>query len=325
MSILSKLSLRTLLRVLVCAVICSFAFGAEGYAKKNKKKKSKSYQLAACLFFQDEAPYLKEWIEYHLLIGFEHFYLFNNESTDDYKAVLAPYIKKGIVELENIPGISNNQSECAAKQYRAYNRALAKARGKVKWLALIDADEFIVPVEEDRLLDVLKEYEMYGGVYINWLMFGTSGHQTIPKGRLMIETLTYGLPWVENLGKSIVRPERVSLCSDAHRMFYHPPYIHVNTDHETFDAICPRASDKLIINHYYTRDIDHLVNVKFPRRRKWQPLELEEYKREVDKLNVVRHKTILRFVPALRKKIYPRSHHVVAETFFDDALPNYFE
>lgn len=31
------------------------------------------YYLAAAAIFQDEAPYLKEWIEYHKLIGVEHF------------------------------------------------------------------------------------------------------------------------------------------------------------------------------------------------------------------------------------------------------------
>jgi hypothetical protein len=31
--------------------------------------------LAITAIFQNEAPYLKEWIEFHLLMGAEHFYL----------------------------------------------------------------------------------------------------------------------------------------------------------------------------------------------------------------------------------------------------------
>ena len=34
----------------------------EHQVAKSKKKQTKTYQLAACLMFQDEAPYLKEWI-----------------------------------------------------------------------------------------------------------------------------------------------------------------------------------------------------------------------------------------------------------------------
>lgn len=271
--------------------------------KQSKKQQKKTYQLAACLLFQNEAPYLKEWIEYHQLIGFEHFYLYNNESTDNYLEVLSPYIKRGLVELQQVEGPCANQSEFLVKQIGAYREALKKAAGKVKWLALIDADEFIVPIQKDRLMDVLKDYEQYGGVYINWQMFGTSGYQSIPEGKLMIEVLTYGLSHVETLGKSIVRPERVSLCSDPHRLFYHPPFFHVNTDFETFDALCPKVSDKLVINHYYTRDRDHLINVKYPRRLKWQTIDLDEYIAMGENLNVVQLSSIQRFVPELKMRM----------------------
>ncbi len=65
------------------------------------------YRLSIGTIFKDEAKWMKEWIEYHLLIGVEHFFLYNNDSTDNYAEVLDPYIKKGIVEL--IPwGQANN-------------------------------------------------------------------------------------------------------------------------------------------------------------------------------------------------------------------------
>lgn len=270
---------------------------------KTRKKGTPRYQLAACLFFQNEAPYLKEWIEYHRLIGFEHFYLFNNESEDNYLEVLQPYIKKGIVELTDVPGISATQYEHACKQYAAYNQTLKKTKKDVKWLALIDADEFIVPIQKDNLLDVLKDYEDHGAVYVNWLMFGTSGCEKIPPNRLMIESLTYCQLEPMPIGKSIVRPERVTICTDAHRFFYHPPYFHVNTNHETFDAYCPVADDKLLINHYYTRDIDHLIHVKFPRRKKWQELDLESYLQLGEALNNTQNLAIQKFVPKLRRRM----------------------
>lgn len=272
--------------------------------KLEKKNKKLAYKLAACLFFQNEAPYLKEWIEYHRLIGFEHFYLYNNESTDNYLEILKPYIKEGIVELHNSKGESQNQQEHATIQYSAYKKAIVKARGKVKWLALIDADEFIVPMQNETLLDILKDYENYGGLYINWLMFGTSGLQTIPQKNLMIESLVYGLPEVETLGKSIVRPDRVSNCNDAHRLFYYPPYIHVNTNHESFDWLCPKASDRLVINHYYTRDQNHLATVKYPRRRKWQSIDFQEYMQMGENINITSHSAILKFVPELRQRMH---------------------
>jgi hypothetical protein len=48
------------------------------------------YELTACLKFKNAARFLPEWIEFHQMVGFEHFYLYNNNSTDDYLGALAP-------------------------------------------------------------------------------------------------------------------------------------------------------------------------------------------------------------------------------------------
>ena len=63
------------------------------------KPRSKKYKVAICAIFKNEALYLKEWIEYHKIVGVEHFYLYNNNSEDNYEAILAPYIQDGTVTL----------------------------------------------------------------------------------------------------------------------------------------------------------------------------------------------------------------------------------
>ena len=40
------------------------------------KENSSLYQLSLILIFKDEAPYLQEWLEYHLMLGVQHFYLY---------------------------------------------------------------------------------------------------------------------------------------------------------------------------------------------------------------------------------------------------------
>ena len=46
---------------------------------------------------RNEAPYLREWIEYHRLIGFDAFLLLDDGSTDDTPCILQAYAKAGIV------------------------------------------------------------------------------------------------------------------------------------------------------------------------------------------------------------------------------------
>ena len=36
------------------------------------------HYLAICAIYRDEAPYLREWIEFHRLVGVEHFFLYDN-------------------------------------------------------------------------------------------------------------------------------------------------------------------------------------------------------------------------------------------------------
>ncbi len=42
-------------------------------------------KISIISLFRDEAPYLKEWIEFHRLIGVDQFHLVNNNSTDNYR------------------------------------------------------------------------------------------------------------------------------------------------------------------------------------------------------------------------------------------------
>ena len=38
---------------------------------------TKKHQLSICAIFKNEAKFLKEWIEYHRLVGVDHFYLYD--------------------------------------------------------------------------------------------------------------------------------------------------------------------------------------------------------------------------------------------------------
>ena len=61
---------------------------------------SHPYRLAICAMFKNEAPWLKEWILYHHeVLKVDHFYLYNNDSTDQYKEILQPFIDQQWVEL----------------------------------------------------------------------------------------------------------------------------------------------------------------------------------------------------------------------------------
>ena len=66
------------------------------------------YNLAMVTVLQNEAPFLPEWLEYHALytVGVEHFYLYDDGSTDELAATLAPYLAAGLATLTNVSSLS---------------------------------------------------------------------------------------------------------------------------------------------------------------------------------------------------------------------------
>lgn len=136
---------------------------------------SYKYDIALCAIFQNEASYLQEWIEFHKIVGVQHFYLYNNKSTDNYRMVLDPYIKAGEVDLIEWKYTTNSDGgNWPTIQMMAYNNVLELTRNNVKWLVVIDTDEFLFPVQVDTLQTFLSDFEGYAAVSVNWQMYGTS-------------------------------------------------------------------------------------------------------------------------------------------------------
>lgn len=266
------------------------------------------YDFAICAIFQNEGPYLKEWIEYHKIVGAKHFYLYNNYSQDNYLTVLKPYISSGTVEL--VDWIEPDFQSYG--QRMAYMDAIYKARGNAKWLALIDIDEYLVPKTGESIPEFLTQFEKegIGGVAINWQMFGTSYVTTINENQLLTEVLT--LKAVEEHSenehiKSIVRPEYVVEPPGIHNFNYREGYVQVNTDHESFSGpISPYiAIDKMQINHYWAKDEAFFNSVKIPSRLNWDE-SIENIENRNSVLNKVHDSAIEPFLPTLRQKMFSK-------------------
>lgn len=127
----------------------------------------KDYYLSICAIFKNEAPYLREWIEYHKMIGVEHFYLYNNFSNDNYLEVLAEYIESGLVSLIDWPMKQGQMS--------AYRNCVENYGDSTNWIGFIDLDEFIVPNHTDDLRISLKPFEDRPVIIAYWKYFGSSG------------------------------------------------------------------------------------------------------------------------------------------------------
>ena len=203
------------------------------------------YNLAICSIAKDEGPYIAEWIEWHISVGVEKFFFYDNGSTDNTRAVLEPYINKGIVEYVFFPGYR--------KQIAAYDDCIERHRFDTRWLAFIDLDEFIVPVKHATVTEFLQDMDC-AGVEINWLTYGSSGQVEKSDSPVMKRFTKHSFfehP-INRHVKSIIDPRRVycmSGCHEASRLSGVIVDSHGNAVTENFKRREPQH-DIIRINHY---------------------------------------------------------------------------
>lgn len=217
-------------------------------------RKEFKYKVSLCLIFKDEAHYLKEWLEYHILIGVDHFYLYNNNSTDNFHEVLKPYIEQGTVSLIDFPE--------KYAQVKAYRDCYEKTKDETEWLGYIDADEYVNLIKYDSIKDLLDSVQFYPSLYLNWRMFGTSGHLEENYEELTIERYTQAWEHLSTTGKGFINNNYPSHSVSVHfhtTKLYGLPVLGVMANKSlthTLHAIHTNGNGNIAyINHYWSRSL----------------------------------------------------------------------
>ena len=286
--------------LLMCLLSFSRSFTEEG--------KKKPYTLSVATIFKNEVRYLKEWIEYHRLVGVEHFYLYNNGSTDSYREELAPYLREGLITVIDWP---DGQIPLEQKrkiyawvfntQVPACVDACRRGSLETKWLAMIDVDEFMVPIVDASMQDVLKKYEEAPGIMLHWHIYGTSRVPYLLPKKLLIEVLHMtGVPehrLNKLFVKSIIKPELFA-------GFTMPPHECLFSNGEKAVMIDTKEAK---LNHYMNRTMDYFLLEKLPKKehmdnKKWSKTEVDNLMNVGNDIEDT-ERAIFRFVPELRYRM----------------------
>jgi hypothetical protein len=208
--------------------------------------------LAILAIIRNEGKYLEEWIEYHLLVGVEKFYLAMNDNEDNSSEILIPYVLSGIVHLSSWPG--------RKQQKKVYNYYIRQLRNETCWVAIIDADEFLVPVETRSVSEILRRFENGSGITVNDVMFGSNGQQTRLPGLVLERFRNHtSLNIRENrFTKSIVNPRLIAQC-DIHEHSYLSGLLTRDATGKTNIRPMlyrPAVHNVLRLNHYGTKSVE---------------------------------------------------------------------
>ncbi len=140
---------------------------------------------------------------------------------------------------------------------------MERHRLDTRWLAFIDLDEFIVPMNGETVRDFLSQHEDAAAVEINWLIFGSGGAQRKLPGTMMERFIRHSLPnhILNRHVKSIVNPRRVFCmigCHEAARISGYAVDSHGIPITKSFRNREPQQ-DIIRINHYAVRSFEEFL------------------------------------------------------------------
>ena len=228
---------------------------------KPKRKEKRTYHISLCIMFKDEAVYLREWIEYHRMVGVDHFYLYDNNSSDGFESVIGDYLQEGVVTLIHWT------KEHA--QVEGYEDCIRRFQSESDWIGFIDVDEFLVPVAEESLVSFLDRFSNRPAVQVYWKLFGSGGMLNRDTKRLVTEDFVVASEKLYSKGKCFFNSNYDYLFdSELNKSMFHylwtvsggkaiPP---VDVfDHTAFKNWYPNRRKEQIpvqLNHYVLKSLE---------------------------------------------------------------------
>jgi predicted O-methyltransferase YrrM len=207
-------------------------------------------KVGICAIIKDCKPvYLKEWVDWHTLIGVDYFFIYDNESQIPISETLQSY-----------PNVFVKLWEGKVQQTAAYNHCIYEQKHSLKpvcdWVAFIDDDEFIVLEKGETIQEFLKDKKS-SGVVLNWCTFGAEEEN---KSVSQIDRYTKCVPLTHSQNKyvkSIVQPKTVLKFNDPH----FPVYVKGNGVDIKGNVVRGSTINKPYrqiawINHYYCRSLE---------------------------------------------------------------------
>jgi hypothetical protein len=143
---------------------------------------------------KDEDNYIQEWVDYHLKLGFDSIFIYEN----DWES----YIEHSQVFKIKVNGIK--------KQIPSYNHFIHNFKHEYDWVSFLDVDEFLVLKKHKTIKEFLEDFDGEDAIGINWVFFGDNNNNNINNNNYsLVERFTKREISPNEHIKSIVNPKKV--------------------------------------------------------------------------------------------------------------------
>lgn len=205
-------------------------------------------KVGICLIIKDENEYLEEWLNHHTQLGFDAFYIYDNES----KIPVGKYLQgfSLYANRENI-NVVNWEDNKLGSQMRAYMNCCKNST--CDYVLFIDTDEFLQTKNNigiKQMIETLKYVNKdFNGLGIYWRMYGSNPYFTERK-----KAIEYNQYHTNPHIKSLVNPKSVISFPDPHKAIISGNYID-EQGNKIFGPLGKHTSDFIWIKHIWTRSI----------------------------------------------------------------------
>ncbi len=297
----------------------------EGYKYRRKRSSQDTdilpinsfYNLGLVAIFRNEDDYLVEWIEFHRMMGVDHFILYDNGLEKSSQQLLKPYIEKNIVTHIPFPDIQGlrdgRHADTLSIQQMAYADFVKRFSHHFKYILQLDIDEFLFPKSHNSITDVLTEYDdsKLARIEINWTNFGDSGHLTKPNGLVIKNFTKSGSNVVPQAIKSISNTRYLSkrfAFTNVHRFSHRITLKDIITKLLLgYPQIIKGkiANDLFQLNHYITKSKVEFLTKGQKYKKGWQTGKktIELYLKLNNQFNKVENTIILKFLTKFSKSM----------------------
>ena len=260
-------------------------------------KAGKGQGVALCVRIRDEAPNLRELVEYYLAAGVSHIFFYEARSVDDFHTALDPFVKRGVVSLiEDWPTVPVSPA--------AEHDCILRAIGRFAWVGFVDADEFVVIRDKTPLDQFLQRVpERYPALAMHWRFYGSSGHKTRPNLPVILAYRRCQAVANRHV-KVFIRPERARHCRNSHS-WYFSGFLSTAVDEKgrrVYGSFGTKLhADDVWINHYYHKSAEEFaakgnrasildaVGISFNSRTKDRGEDYEKWANAVEDLSAVEY------------------------------------
>lgn len=116
-------------------------------------------KIALVCIAKNEDDYINEWVDYHLKLGFDKIFVYENDWNSN-------ITNDDVIKIK-VSGVR--------QQIPSYNHFIQNHKNEYDWAAFLDVDEFLVLKKHNKIKDFILDYSNEESIGVNWVFFGDNG------------------------------------------------------------------------------------------------------------------------------------------------------